>query len=78
MIEDLVERLKTEYQNVRVLDDGTIVGTIELIYTRAIVIDLNEYGYEKRFCFEDRERAVEEINKLTTGEDEPTGWIARR
>jgi hypothetical protein len=48
------------------------------MFTRAIYIDLDLNGWGKRFCFEDKDRAVEEYAKLQTGDDEPTGWIARR
>jgi hypothetical protein len=48
------------------------------MFTRAIYIDLDLNGWGKRFCFEDRDLAVEEFMKLKTGDDEPTGWVARR
>lgn len=66
------------YQNVRVLEDGTVVGTSELMFTRAVYIGLDRYGWEKRFCFQDREMATSEVAKLKTGDDEPSGYIARR
>lgn len=78
MIDELVTSLKRDYQNVRVLDDGTIIGTGELLFTRAIYIGLDRYGWEKRFCFEDRKLALEELKKLNSGDDEPVGYIARR
>lgn len=78
MFDELVERVKEDYQNVRVLADGTIVGTSELLFTRAIHIGLDEWGWEKRFCFEDRQLALSELEKLQTGDDEPVGWVARR
>ena len=75
----LIEYLKEQgYENLKALDDGTIVGTLELMFTRAICIGLNEWSWEKRFCFQDREMAVTELNKLVEGDDEPTGYIARR
>lgn len=76
--EKLLEELKQDYQNVRMLEDGTIVGTVELAFTRAIVIGLNHVGWEKRFCFENRSLAVSELAKLKTFADEPEGYIARR
>jgi len=78
-LQEFIDMLKDDgYENLRVLDDGTIVGTSELIFTRALYIDLNPYGWEKRFCFENRELAVAEVHKLKSGDDEPTGYIARR
>ena len=66
------------YLVVDFLRDGTIIGLGDLMFTRAIYIDLDLYGWGKRFCFEDKDLAVEEYAKLQTGDDEPTGWIARR
>jgi hypothetical protein len=80
--EDLLKRIKElgggSYQDVAYLRDGTIIGIGDLMFTRAIYIDLDLNGWGKRFCFEDKDRAVEEYAKLQTGDDEPTGWIARR
>jgi hypothetical protein len=78
--EDLLKRIKELgcYQDVAYLRDGTIIGIGDLMFTRAIYIDLDLNGWGKRFCFEDKDRAVEEYAKLQTGDDEPTGWIARR
>jgi hypothetical protein len=66
------------YLVVDFLRDGTIIGMGELMFTRAIYIDMDLNGWGKRFCFKDKDRAVEEYMKLKTGDDEPTGYIARR
>lgn len=66
------------YLVVDFLRDGTIIGLGELMFTRAIYIDLDLNGWGKRFCFDNRDLAVQEYMKLQTGDDEPTGWIARR
>jgi hypothetical protein len=39
---------------------------------------MNAEGWGRRFCFEDRELADKECKRLTDGDQEPTGWIARR
>lgn len=67
-----------EYEHLRELPDGTIVGIGTLFFTTALYVDLNEYGWERRFCFKDREKAIEELKKLQSCEDLPEGWIARR
>jgi hypothetical protein len=75
---DLIEWLRPQYRDIRTLDDGTIVATVDLMFTRAICIDLTRTGYDKRFCFDDRALADAEFAKLQTGDDEPAGFIARR
>jgi hypothetical protein len=78
--EELIPRIKAlgGYRDVAMLKDGTIIGIGELMFTRAIYMDIDLYGWGRRFCFEDRDRATEEYAKIRTGDDEPTGWIARR
>ena len=80
--QDLLKRIKElgggSYSLLAYLMYGTIIGVGDLMFTRAIYIDLDLNGWGKRFCFEDRDLAVEEFMKLKTGDDEPTGWVARR
>lgn len=77
-----IERIKAlgdgSYLDVRALEDGTIVGIGRLLYTTAVYVDMNEWGWSQRFCFDDRELAASEYQKLKTKSDEPSGWIARR
>jgi hypothetical protein len=78
--ETLRQRIKQlgNYLVVDFLRDGTIIGMGDLMFTRAIYMDMDLNGWGKRFCFEDKDRAVEEYTKLKTGDDEPTGYVARR
>ena len=66
------------YREVRVLKDGCIVGIGNMMFTRAIYMDMHADGWGKRFCFEDRALADAEYKKLQSEDDEPVGWIARR
>lgn len=77
---ELLDWLKDQYDNVKMLEDGTIICTTELFTTRAIIIGLDRHGWEKRFCFSDRALCLVEFAKIMTGEDEPTPgtYIAHR
>jgi len=66
------------YQRVRVLEDGSIAALGKLLYTTAIHLGCNRWGHENRFCFDDHKLAVAEYEKLTSENDVPTGFIARR
>lgn len=66
------------YREVRTLDDGTIVGIGELMFTRAIYMDMHLYGWGRRFCFQDKPLADKEFQRLSNEDMEPSGWIARR
>ena len=67
------------YHNVRELPDGTIAATRDLLYTRALVIDLDRWGYAHRYCYEDRSLADQACLALTSGDDAPlSGFVAER
>lgn len=76
MLED-IKRLG-EYEQVRALPDGSIAAIGNLLFTRAIYLGCTTWGWERRFCFEDRDREKSEFEKLASEDDTPTGWIARR
>lgn len=80
--EQLIDRIKElgagHYREVRMLEDGCIVGIGDLMFTRAIYMDMSPSGFGRRFCFEDRALADEQFKQLNNEDQEPVGWIARR
>ena len=66
------------YRAARVLTDGSIAATLDLIFTRAICLGVTRWGWENRFCFEDRALANLRFAELQSEDDVPTGFIARR
>jgi hypothetical protein len=78
--EELLAKIKElgNYIDVRMLEDESIVAIGELMFTRAIYMDVDLLGWGRRFCFENRDLAVVEYAKLQNGDMEPQGWIARR
>lgn len=77
---ELIEELKQDgaYLDVRLLEDGSIVAIGNLLFTRAIYMDVDRLGWGRRFCFQDPALAAAEYHKLQHGDQEPVGWIARR
>jgi hypothetical protein len=67
-----------DYREVRLLEDGSIVAIGDLIFTRAIYMDVHPVGWGRRFCFEDKALADSEFQRLQSEDEEPVGWIARR
>jgi hypothetical protein len=67
-----------EYRDVRLLDDGSIIAIGELMFTRAIYMDVNQDGWGRRFCFQDKSLADQEFQRLSNEDMEPSGWIAKR
>lgn len=71
--------IQNGYENLRTLEDGTIVGTINLMFTKALVVGLNWDGWEDRYCYEDRALAVRACLSIQSGDDQPLpGYVAER
>lgn len=59
--------------------NGKIVGLSSFIYTTAIVVGMDETGYEHRFCYHTPHTAMEGLLMwVVNGGDEPTGYIKRK
>lgn len=79
-LSELAERLRLDngYAMTRVLPDGSIAGLTQLITTVALTVGMNQWGWEKRFCFRTWAEAIEQYHALRSEDDEPTGFVARR
>ena len=75
---EVMRRGDGSYRQVRVLPDGTVAATLDLMFTRAIVLDCDLLGYGNRFCFTDKELADRRFVELQSADDVPVGFIARR
>jgi len=63
----------------RRLADGTYVGIAPLAFTKALCIGITpEVMYTRRYCFADLTTALAEYRMLQSGQDIPSGWVARR
>lgn len=76
--QDILESVRPLYAMVRVLPDGSIAGLHDLLYTRAVFLGVNLYGWTKRYCFEDRALATRRFHELASEDDIPEGYTARR
>lgn len=74
----LVEWLAQDYQRVRLLPDGSVACLGRLLYTTAIFLGCDRWGFSKRFCFEDHALAAQRFEELQGEDTEPAGYIARR
>ncbi len=68
---------KEGYQNLKVLEDGTLVGTENLIFSTALYVGLTEFSYKKRYIFETEKKALTALNLLKAGWEEPAGYVQR-
>ncbi len=78
MTEDLEKYLLANgYYNLKVLPDGRICGLYRMIFTEALIVNLDWVGYEYRYCYAPETIAAEELEKYD-GITEPTGWIVKK
>ena len=77
-IATIEQSLGENYLEWRRLEDGEYIALLQLMFTLAIVMECDECGYARRYCFDDLDRARAEYEKIKSIDDEPTGWIAKR
>lgn len=76
---DLVKAVRESgYLDARLLPDGSIAAIGDLLYTRAVFLGCDRFGYARRFCFEDRGLALLRYLELQSEDDVPVGAIAQR
>jgi hypothetical protein len=70
---------EADFIEARRLTDGTYVGVLNLMFTKGLCIGITPLtSYERRYCYESLGDALAEYRLLQTGDDVPSGWIARR
>lgn len=63
----------------RQLDDGTYIALGRLAFTVGLFIGVQPITpYQRRYCYSEPTEAFAEYNLMKTGDDLPSGWIARR
>ena len=78
-IEQALEDPDNRFLVWRQLDDGTYVALGRLAFTLGLFIGVGAITpYKRRYCFNDAVTALAEYGGLKTGDDVPSGWIARR
>jgi hypothetical protein len=77
-VKQLADRLACQYSAIRMLPDGSIATLLKLITTWAICLGINEFGYERRFCFKNKALALQRFAELQSEDDEPAGYVAKR
>ena len=62
-----------EYIETRELPDGRIIGVHRLMYHYTMHVDIDEFGYRERYCFETKELALVAL-RTWDGTGDPAGW----
>lgn len=76
--QQLLDYLSQEgYTDLRVLEDGSIVGVLKMLYTYGTVVDLDKYGSAGRVCWPTYEQAAHFARTMKTiDEMPPPGYTA--
>lgn len=77
---ELLKHLREDgYRQLRVLEDGTVVGVGALMFTTALYIGLTGISWERRYCYPSITLALDALMALKTGDDFPLeGYVAKR
>ena len=63
------------YGNLREFPDGVVAGIYQMMFTTALVVGLDETGYQRRYCYEFRIDAIDAL-AVWDGTGDPSGpWI---
>ena len=74
----LLEELRPQYMNVRLLDDGTIAAFIGHASTWLVLLECDRWGYKRRFSFNDPRAALDAFCAVRFADDVPAGGLAGR
>lgn len=78
-IERALENPENLFRCWRRLDDGTYIALGRLMFTVGLYIGVDASAqYERRYCYSDPTEAHVEYIRMKTGDDVPSGWVARR
>ena len=66
------------YRNIRTLPTGEVAATLRQIGTTAIVIGLDDFGFQRRYCYEGEFDAARAL-AVWDGSGDPSGpWIKEK
>lgn len=77
-LDKLLDWLQSEgYTDLRVLEDGSVVGVMKMLYTWGTVVDMDYYGHGGRVCWPTYEQAAHFASIMKTiNEVPPAGYTA--
>ena len=66
------------YLAIKELKDGRLVGLIKMLFSVAIVVDINVIGYSHKYCYPEAQDAFNDYIEWS-GENHPSGnWSKRK
>ena len=75
----LLKRLNAEgYVRCIKLPNGQVAGLLQMIYTTALCVGLDELGYQRRYCYETKQQATEALDAWDGMGDPPGLWLKEK
>lgn len=71
--EGLPDEVVPQYLALRRLPDGRIIGVHRLLYHWTLHVDIGEFCYAERYCYQTVESALQAFNEWD-GKGDPEGW----
>ena len=76
---ELYAQLRADgYEWMRELPSGVSIGVFRFIYTTALMVGIDAYGYRTRYCYERYDEAVAACNAWDGEGDPPGQWIKQK
>lgn len=74
---EILEHGGGQYSNVVTLPTGKKACLAKFLFTWAIISDIHEYGYNKRYCYETKGEALDALEEWS-GEGLPSGRFVNK
>ena len=78
-LETLVAKLNAQgYKHVLKLPGGMLAAVHDQLFTTGLVVGLDSFGYQRRYCYEKRQDAVDALMAWDGQGDPPGPWIKEK
>lgn len=66
------------YSHVLKMPGGDLAGIADMIYTTGLVVGLTDVGYQRRYCYEKKQAAIDALLSWDGRGDPPGLWIKEK
>ena len=78
-LDTLVAKLNEEgYRHVLKMPDGSLCGVMPMLYTAGLFCGLDAYGWQRRYCYEHQQAAIDALLAWDGRGDPPGPWIKEK
>lgn len=78
-LEQLVAKLNEDgYTHVLKMPDGSLAGLYQMLFTTGLFCGLDAYGWQRRYCYERHQDAINALLAWDGRGDPPGPWIKEK